>query len=1097
MGDGSATTGMTPRVARVFLVADIRGYTAYTARHGDLAASRLAERFAAIMAEGVTAWSGRMVELRGDEALAVFDEPGIALAAAVELQDAFGHETSAHPDAALPVGMGLDIGPAVPVGEGYRGRALNLAARLCSVSRAGEVHASIELVRSAHQTTALAFEPVSGLTLKGFGPDQRAFRVVSSAPSCAATEHPPMQPQVPPGTLPRELDIGCPLVGREMEMRWLGWHWRRARHGHGRAVFIHGAAGVGKTRLLAELAALALRDGAWVSYRTGTEAIEPRVVEDKAGRAGVIILDRGAQGHPARPPPLGADGRVLLVVAGDGGRHGDDTETAAPSSSWPSLEIRPLNLRGVRELATIMAPDLVDELPLGRILEDSGGRPTSARAGIAEWVTRVEAERAAAAAAVLAPTERSSFVGRRQELAAAEELLRETRLLTLVGPPGTGKTRLALRLFAACGGRYAGGSWFVPLHAIRDPGLVGSAIARVLGLRESSDAAPLEVAKVYLSGCEGLLVLDNFEQLLEAAAVVGQLLGAAPGLSIVVTSRSSLGISGEQLFSVPPMACPPPGEPVRTEAMEAYDAVALFAARARAVDPGFTLDATNAETVGRITARLEGLPLAIELAAARVRILSPPELLEHLDHRLPVLSAGGSAQEARHRTMRDAIAWSYELLSEADQTLLRRLAVFRGGFTLEEAAQLALRPEIETIDGVEALVTHSLLARATATGRTRFSMLELVREFAVDELTARDELAGASARHAAVILGLVLEAGPELEGDGATAALARLTPEVDNIRAALEHALADEDAALGLRLSASVWRLWQSIGQLTEGREWLERCLRLDGGSEVDRANAHGAIAGLAYWQGDFPTAREHYSQARGLFHAAGDRVEEANARYCLSLVAVLQGELDVAERYVDQALSVFRELDLEGKVGEALMAKTTVTWRKGDLTLARAYAEETVAISLRLGNRALAASQILGVAGVAFQQGDVATAVAKAAEGLEMSIDTSNTHTQLFVLDAIASFTVVRAPVDAVRLCSAAAVLREKHGGGWTLESFGIPSAREAAAGHLAQERIESSWQSGHSLDLGAAIELGRSLVEQWSTSTAGGDPTSADERG
>jgi predicted ATPase len=1077
----------------VFLIADIRGYTAFTTTHGDEAASRLAGAFAEIIAEGVEAWSGRLIELRGDEALVAFDSPRRALLAAAELQDAFSDEAGADPAMPLRVGMGSDAGTAVALGEGYRGAVLNMAARLCAISGPGQIHASARLVRLAGPIAGLRYEQTDALELKGFGTDIRAFTVRSVGPLGRVSPG-----QRGPGvqaSLPAGLASDRHLAGRSAEMRWLGWHWRRSRMGHGRAVVVSGSAGIGKTRLVAELALQARDSGAWVRYAPGglparraLTIIQEAEAEIGAThpRSGLLVVDdleAASQEMLEATIGLAAEvekGPALLVVihgAQAGPMVSEATERIAASER--RLELGPLDLDGVRQIAQSYAGDSVEDMPVGRILAETSGRPVAVHRSAAEWARRIAAERTAGISVPDAQAfQRTRFIGREAELATGAGLLARSRLLTLTGPPGTGKTRLALRLLSDHEHDFAHGSYFVPLASVSQARFVASAIARSLQLRETLSTSPLDVVKAYLHDQEALLVLDNFEHLLEAAPLVAELLDAAPRLRILVTSRAPLGLSAEQLYPVPPMGIPAADRVPAVAEMRHIDAVALFLERATSADAGFDLDCENAATIARIMTVLDGLPLAIELAAARIRLLTPRELLARLERRLSALGDGPTDSEARHRTMRDAIAWSYELLTASEQELFRRLGVFRGGFTAEAAADLTGRSEADVADGIESLLSKSLLQRTVAAGRGRYAMLEMIRDFAIDQMVALGEEQQTRARHADIFARLAAETETALRGEDAGHHIERLAVEADNLRAALGYTSTDGQADVGLDLASSIWRYWQSTGQLEEGHRWLEDLLSEAGASDTQRAKGYAALAGITYWQGDFASSRVCYLEALGLARTIGDRLGEADALYGLSMVATLDGDADAGEGLARQASSIYEALDAQEQVGYVRMAEAIAAWMRHDLARAQALFEASLAISLEGPDRALSASQVVGLAGIAFQRGDTRQAQQECARALDMAIASGDAHTQVFALDAIASLCASSQPEHAAQLAAATEALREAHGGGWTLEMFGIPTVASIAAGTLDERQLAAAQKAGVETSLEEAVALARLIL-------------------
>ncbi|MCI0346674.1 MAG: adenylate/guanylate cyclase domain-containing protein, partial [Chloroflexi bacterium] len=499
------------------------------------------------------------------------------------------------------------------------------------------------------------------------------------------------------------------------------------------------------------------------------------------------------------------------------------------------------------------------------------------------------------------PTQLTNFVGRESELAETRDLLARTRLLTLTGPGGTGKTRLSLQLAANVAEDYPDGVFFVPLEAVRDPALLDSVIGSTIGILDTGARPARDAVVEWLAAKRVLLVLDNFEQVLAGAPLVTDLLRAAEGLRVIVSSRSALRVAGEQEYPVPGLPVPPdtarltavelaqlPGElrHLSPASLAQYEAVRLFVMRALAVRPDFAVTNENAPAVAAICARLGGLPLAIELAAARVKLLSPDAILSRLEGQLSLLAAGARDLPERQQTLRGAIAWSYDLLDPGARRLLDRLAIFRGSFDLEAAEAIAGPAAdlgTDVLDGLVALADQSLVrGEGMDGGDPRFRLLESIREFAGEMLDARAERATIAERHRDHYLALVERAAPELSGVDQRSWLERLEFEHDNVRAVLDHALTQPWPNEGVRAAFAMWRFWQKRGHLGEARRRLEALDTAPWSHDdrVLRARICEALGGVCYWQADFVTMGRYYEEAVELWRAEGNRAELANALY-------------------------------------------------------------------------------------------------------------------------------------------------------------------------------------------------------------------------
>lgn len=589
------------------------------------------------------------------------------------------------------------------------------------------------------------------------------------------------------------------------------------------------------------------------------------------------------------------------------------------------------------------------------------------------------------------PRPRTSFVGRQYEIAEVRSLLQGNRLLTLTGPGGCGKTRLAIALAADVTDHFAQGVHFVSLAAIRDPSLVPVSIAQGIGLQDARGRSLLEHLSGYVADGDVLLVLDNFEQVLAAGEFVSELLDATGRLRVLVTSRSPLRVSGEQEFPVPPLALPEGGPGTAAAAVAACESVRLFAERAAASVPGFTLNDQNARGVAGIVDRLDGLPLAIELAATRVKLLPPAEILARLDNSLGLLVSGSRDLPARQRTLRATIAWSYELLSDSARQLLAACSIFRGGIALDviesvcaDAAVLG----IPVLDAAGELVDHSLLRQGPPApgGGPQFAMLETVREFAAERLAELPVYERVRAAHAGAFAALVKDlARPPLWPDKAGLDLLEL--EHDNFRAALDF-YRKADPATALRLANRLTAFWSARGHFSEGRRRLGELLDLVPGNDIERVEALAGAGWLAADQGDRATAVALLDESVERARARHDRVREAAALMYRARATQIIGDPAGAGSDIERALQLQTTADDDAGLAAALFFAAASSMFEGNQRLALERFERCAKLSRAIGLPQVEARalQLIGV--TRLQLGELPAARAVLAQGVPAIVD-------------------------------------------------------------------------------------------------------------
>jgi predicted ATPase/DNA-binding XRE family transcriptional regulator len=678
------------------------------------------------------------------------------------------------------------------------------------------------------------------------------------------------------------------------------------------------------------------------------------------------------------------------------------------------------------------------------------------------------------------PAQPTTLIGREQELHTLRALLlrADVRLVTLIGPGGVGKTRLALHVAAELREAFADGVCFVPLAALGEPTLVAATIAQTLGVRETAGQPLVVCLTAALQARHMLLVLDNFEHVVGAASLLATLM-AAPRLTLLVTSRAVLHVYGECEFAVAPLALPAPAQLPPLVELAQYPAVGLFLARAQAVKPTYTLTDEDAPAIVAICRRLDGLPLAIELAAAWVKLFTLQALLGRLDHRLTLLTGGARDRPAHQQTLRAAITWSDDLLTAPEQMLFRRLAVFGGPYTLEAAAAVCTaeaNPPIAMLHGLMALVDQSLIRQVEdLEGEPRFTMLETIREYALEGLLASGEAEALRSRHASYYHALVERAEPELRGPQQIIWLERLEAEHDNLRAALGWLLQGGEIAAGQRMAGALWRFWHGRGYLSEGRKWLEGGVAAVTAHSPARARALYGAGMMAFYQSDMARAAELYAASLAVCRAVDDQAGIASALERLGWLAADHGQVAQARTTLEESLARFRALDDRHGMATSLAYLGEVLRTQADDAGAAHLLGESLALSRALKDTRGSTLPLLSLGTIARFQGDYARALAYFEESLTLSRAVQDKHTTATSLRNLGAVTHLQGDeTRATRCFEASLVLFEELGdrycGAATMSDYGRMAYDQGDAGR-ASRLCEASIAVFRELGVGNAI--------------------------
>jgi non-specific serine/threonine protein kinase len=700
-----------------------------------------------------------------------------------------------------------------------------------------------------------------------------------------------------------------------------------------------------------------------------------------------------------------------------------------------------------REERYASALELADALAALRDVDQRTGTVTLPRAALTRGPNNL-------------PASLTAFIGRKRETAELKRLLAQARLATLSGPGGCGKTRLAIQVATDLLTDLPDGAWLIELAPLTDPALVPHHVAAAIGVREELGRPIADTLAEAIGAKRMLILLDNCEHVVAACATLASaLLQGAPDLRVLATSQEPLGVAGEVVWRIPMLGVPDLAAfgARNRDAIGRYEAVRLFLDRAAAVQPGFVLTEANAVAVANICRRVDGIPLAIELAAARVKVLAPDQILARLEDRFKLLTGGSRTALPKQQTLRAAVDWSYDLLAPPERTLLNRLSVFAGGFTLESAEAVCADDPLDTpdlLDTLTHLVDRSLVVPEEAgEGEIRYRLLETIREYGTEKLTLACERPAFRARHAERFLQLAERAEPELTGPGQAAWLNQLSREHDNLRTALGTFQETGDAARGLRLAGALWRFWWVRGNWAEGRTRLSTLLAAPGSAgPAERTKALNGAAVLARTQGEYAAARPLLEEALALARARDDRSAIASLVFELGNVANEEADYAHARSLYEEALALRRGLGDSRGISAALHNLGVVAAAVGDLEAAERLYREALALHRELGNRAYEAFSLNGLGDVAFYRGDLEASRRYHMEALPIQRELGDTRAAAFSLRELGEVATGRGEFGpaAERLAEALAIYRDledRQGLASTMEGLAVLAAATGRA--------------------------------------------------